>query len=213
MKNSSTKYDHLINPEVYKHITSESYVLDVGCWKGELGHVLISKKNCSVDGVEINKKAIVDAKKNGIKHIYKVDLNFESIKLSSIKGKYDYIILADVIEHLLHPEEVLAILQKKLKKNGKLIISTPNIAFILFRFKLLFGKFDYVNGPGVMDITHTRFFTIDSLKKTLKTIGYEVETCYGYSIVKNHFFFLRYLSQIFPKLFGIQILLVATRNG
>ena len=59
--------------------------------------------------------------------------------------QFDYILILDVIEHLKNPENFLVELKKKLKNNSKaeVLISTPNIAFFVMRFMLLFGKFNY----------------------------------------------------------------------
>jgi len=204
----NNKYNRFFNEEVYKNVPKGAEVLDVGCWNGDLANKLINVKHCKVDGIEINKQAIKNAKKNGIKNIFEVDLNCRRNELKNIKKKYDCIILADIIEHLLDPEDFLISIRGLLKKDGILVISTPNIAFILYRVKLLFGIFDYVDAPGVMDKTHTRFFTISSLINILKSCKYDVRRCYGFSAVQNKYFFLRILSIIIPSLFGIQILLL-----
>ena len=60
-------------------------------------------------------------------------------------GKFDVVFSYHVIEHLKNPENFLVELKKKLKNNSKaeVLISTPNIAFFVMRFMLLFGKFNY----------------------------------------------------------------------
>jgi hypothetical protein len=78
-----------------------------------------------------------------------------------------------VIEHLYDPAVVLKKVKPLLKKDGLVIISTPNIANWLVRLRLLFGLFDYKD-EGVMDKTHIRFFTLKSLKKLISYAGFRL---------------------------------------
>lgn len=79
-------------------------------------------------------------------------------------GQFDYIILADVIEHLHDPEETLARLIPYLKKDGSFLCSIPNMMHISVISPLLQGRFDYTDA-GICDKTHLRFFTLDSILK------------------------------------------------
>ena len=61
------------------------------------------------------------------------------------KEDYDFIILADVLEHLVNPFEFIHELSKNISAKTKIIISVPNIAFGAVRIALLNGNFDYVD--------------------------------------------------------------------
>jgi len=66
------------------------------------------------------------------------------------------------------------IIRKNIKmKRPKIIITVPNIAFIVTRLSLLFGKFNY-GKVGILDLTHTRLFTFRSLKELLIQSGYKI---------------------------------------
>lgn len=87
-------------------------------------------------------------------------------------GKVDTIILLDVIEHLNNPEDFLEKLRFALRGNQKarLIVSSGNVCFFITRLMVLLGEFNY--GPrGTLDITHTRLFTISSLKDFLNMLA------------------------------------------
>ena len=79
-------------------------------------------------------------------------------------GSLSYIILADVIEHLHNPEETLARLIPYLKKDGSFLCSIPNLMHMSVISPLLQGRFDYTEA-GILDKTHLRFFTLDSIVK------------------------------------------------
>ena len=58
-------------------------------------------------------------------------------------------------------------------KRPEIILTTANIGFLVTRFMLLFGHFNY-GKKGILDSTHTRLFTFRSLTELLKQSGYKV---------------------------------------
>ncbi len=106
-------------------------ILDVGCGDGDT-LVQLKKMGWETYGLDIDSKAIEIAKKRGInarlgtfREISKYPDNY-----------FDAIRLYHVIEHLDNPSECLSLISKKLKKEGELLIGTPNIespVAVLFR--------------------------------------------------------------------------------
>lgn len=207
-KNFNTKYDGNFNPYVYSEISCGSVCLDVGCWKGSLGERLIEKKNCTVDGIDVNKQALKEAHKRGYRNITKADINCDDLKEISLEGKYDVIIFADVLEHLVDPGKTLKLFGEYLKKDGKIIISIPNIAFIKQRVDLLLGRFEYNPKGGIMDESHLKFFTYSSFKNLVLSSNLQIHHSYGYSLVSYKYIFLKYLARWMPSLFALQLLFV-----
>ncbi len=89
----------------------------------------------------------------------------EELKSIIKSGDYDYVILADIIEHLLDPGSFLKNLAEIINEE-KVIISLPNICFWAQRIKLLFGKFEYQD-TGILDRSHLHFFNLFSARKEL----------------------------------------------
>jgi len=156
---------HNIIPE---HIDNRSIILDVGCNTGYLGRKL-KEKGIISDGIDINKKALKEAKKI-YRNVYWRDLYIPNLKLGN--NKYDYIIFSDILEHLPRPDLLLKDTKQYLKKSGKVIASIPNIARLEIRLKLLFGKFNY--SGGIMSQDHLRFFTKKSAIEMFENCGYQV---------------------------------------
>ena len=209
---NNTKYDNLLNLNVINKINANSKVLDIGCWKGDLGKYLIDNKNCSVDGIDYHNDVLLRAKNNGYKNTFCINLNCETKNLNDLNLKiYDYIVCADVLEHIVSAESVLKILQKSIDDKTKLIISIPNIAFLKYRILHLLGNFDYTK-TGVMDETHVKFYTKKSISKLLKDCGFKIEYFNGYTIAGRNFWFVDYLAKIWPSMFGLQFLIVCTKN-
>jgi methionine biosynthesis protein MetW len=161
---------------IYNKIKSNKKVLDLGCWTGRLGEKLINEKKCNVVGVDINKEALAIAAKR-LNNTFSSDLNNPEELLSNINQKFDYIIFADVLEHLKSPKDILKAIQILLKPNGEIIISLPNIAYWTIRLKFLLGIFHY-DKTGIMDETHLRFFTRKSAKELINSCGLKIENFY-----------------------------------
>jgi hypothetical protein len=58
------------------------------------------------------------------------------------------------------------------------VITTPNVAFVVQRFVLLFGQFNY-GKTGILDRTHTRLFTFRTLRHLLRDAGFEIKRMRG----------------------------------
>lgn len=149
-----------------------STVLDIGAGSGTLGRVLNrAGKSVSIDGVEPNAFA-VELAKPYYRTLY---TGFAQDHYGSIKNKvYDYVVLADVIEHIPNPAIFLTELLDNLPESTKLIISIPNIAFGAARLALMNGFFDYVDS-GLLERTHLRFFTLATAKKLFDSLNLSSE--------------------------------------
>lgn len=159
----------IISREIVK-LEKKLTVLDVGCGSGLIGKFLLDYDNITIDGIEIDKKAIAEA--NKIKKYRKIYNNsIDEILDDSIKlQKYDVIIFADLLEHLVKPYEVLTKISKYLNKNGFILVSIPNIAHVDVIENLINNNFNY-NNVGVLDTTHLRFFTNNSFLEMIKNIN------------------------------------------
>ena len=161
-KNIPEKSSYSTKNIIFRVLGSGKIILDIGCNDGYFGK--FDKKNIYY-GVDYLPDAIREAKKE-YKNAALYDLN----KLQKLPWniKFDIIIFADVLEHVLYPNNVLNFFVKNyLKKEGQAVISLPNIANWQVRLNLLLGKFDYTD-TGIMDQTHLHFYTFKSTKKLLK---------------------------------------------
>lgn len=152
-------------------VTAGARVLDLGCGSGALGRHLRERLDCQVDGVTFNPLE-ADLARPSYRRVEVADLD-DCDLLALFKGqKYDYIICADVLEHLKRPERVLAACQHLLAPpHGELLISIPNIGYAGLVADLLQGQFKY-RDEGLLDRTHLRFFTRQSLFDFLSHAGW-----------------------------------------
>ena len=145
-------------------------VLDVGCGYGAAGQLLKTKCKAEVHGIEINPRAAVKAR---IHYDSVINGNIEQDEFSFEANYFDFIICADVLEHLSDPWGALRRLKDYLKNDGLLAASIPNIRNADVLTQLLDGSFDYQE-YGVLDDTHLRFFTYRSSIRLFERCGFKV---------------------------------------
>lgn len=139
-------------------------ILDVGCGTGvnatyfrDMGH--------EVFGIDISDVAISKFMQNGFDGCV---CNVAD-GIPKDDGLFDIVYASDVIEHIDNVDGFLSELYRVLKKNGKLVLSTPNSAFWPYRLTALMGKtLTEVQHPG-----HVRFFSKKSLCKKIKDNGFK----------------------------------------
>jgi 2-polyprenyl-3-methyl-5-hydroxy-6-metoxy-1,4-benzoquinol methylase len=146
-------------------------VLDVGCGTGYGSSVLASSAR-SVLGLDISNEAITFAqehyKKANVEFLV-ADCSRLSLKAQSIEG----IVCFEVIEHLVDQEAFLGELQRVLKEDGLLVISTPNRVF-------------YTEECKETNPFHTHEFDFLEFSSCLGNYFGKVEICYQnhvYSVV------------------------------
>jgi O-antigen biosynthesis protein len=144
-------------------------VLDVGCDTGYLGRALISIGD-TVSGVEIDPVSAEEAARY-LDRVVVADLERVDLVAEFDRESFDVVVFGDVLEHLRDPVQVLRQARPLLARGGYVVISTPNIAHGDVRLALLSGRFDYTK-VGILDDTHLRFFTRDSLVALLHDAGF-----------------------------------------
>ncbi len=146
-------------------VHDRSTVLDLGCGSGSLGQHLSTARGCTVDGVTLS-EAEADHARPHYRRVVVDNLESCDLIATFTDNRYDFIVCADVLEHLSRPENVLAACRQLLQPDGKLLISVPNAGYSGLIAELLEGEFLY-REEGLLDRTHLRFFTRRSLTRFL----------------------------------------------
>ena len=178
INNSVQKYDKDIgnNTEFSVHllldrIMPESKVLEVGPATGGMTKVLRNDKKCMVSIIEIDSECYDRA----IEHADEGFCgDFEEYLWKDVfqKHTYDYVIFADVLEHLSDPIKAITVAKDYLKEDGSLLISVPNIAHNSIIMQLINNQFIY-QPTGLLDYSHIKHFTFLELEKLYSDAGYK----------------------------------------
>lgn len=148
-----------------------SKVIDLGAGPGGLAEELLAK-GCDVTVVD---QYAARSASNGVRVIAQ-DLD-EPPRFDV--SEHEVVLMLDIIEHLRNPELFLERLRKQFDYSPKkVIITTPNIAFIVQRVMLALGQFNY-GQAGILDRTHTRLFTFRTLRRLLTDEGFRIKRMEG----------------------------------
>lgn len=179
---------------IKNEIKENDKVLEAGCGNGEFAVTIKERLGVNVTGIEISKSGIKKAKEKGINVIRG---NLQN-KLPFREGEFDVVFSGQVLEHLYDPDFFLDECFRVLKKGGKLILTTPNLAAWFNRIIFLFGYQPFFMETSTVDKTvglsftckltkerqvagHVRVFTLGALKDILKLHKFQCETIKGYS--------------------------------
>jgi len=182
---------------ILKEIKNGEKVLELGCNDGGLTNE-IAKQGNDVLGVDLPQ--VIEIAKNGYPH-----LNFLAFDLSQEfpweDKSFDLVIAPEIIEHMVDDILFLKRCYRALNEKGRLIITTPNMAYIRTRIRLLRGK--YSEGE-----THIHQYTFATLRKKLEECGFRIIKGEGLEYNTSPGFWYR-LERILPKAFKSGIFIVA----
>jgi GT2 family glycosyltransferase/2-polyprenyl-3-methyl-5-hydroxy-6-metoxy-1,4-benzoquinol methylase len=175
----SNVYDSPLNPEdsrdsrsvAVRLVGKNKFVLELGPAMGRVTRAL-KDNGCEVIAIERDPHAVEALRK--ICTVIEGDI--EQLPLDDYldKTKFDVILAGDFLEHLQDPTQLLKELRPHLSANGYLVSSIPNVSHGSVRMGLLHGKFDY-RDTGILDRTHLRFFTLQSIRAMFSEAGYEIQ--------------------------------------
>lgn len=186
-------------------------LLDIGCGSGEISQK-ISASGFQVHGMDISQKAVKRAKHKGIQAIA---ANAED-PFPYKKSFFDYIFAGEIIEHLFDTKLFFSEVQRVLKINGIFVITTPNLAHLPDRFRLLRGVSPTHTVPFWESLNlHIRHFTPQILNKYLREYGFEVELFCSTIVVFQRngdrvIICSKLLADLFP-FFGNSLIMVARK--
>ena len=210
-RHSSSSHKQIIDA-----VRPGTLVLDLGCSQGLLAAPL-ARKEVRVVGVDVGEPSQVS---DALETYYRRDLEQP---LDIPEGRvFDYVVCSDVIEHVVNRAELLRSVRRYLKPDGRLLISTPNIAIWFYRLSLAAGRFEY--GPrGVLDEDHVHLFTRMTFRREIENAAFRVlrerftalpfevvfESTGRSGVVRWLSSWYHALARLWPEMFAYQILIEA----
>lgn len=147
--------------KLVSHIKPGSVVLECGCAGGYMTKHMKEQLNCSVYIVEYDQSGFDNAIQYAVDGIC-TDLTRNDWYEKFSHLRFDYVLFADVLEHLSDPLAVIKKAETLLKLDGAFLVSLPNIGHNDIAIKLLGGNWDYTS-LGLLDNTHIHFWGINNL--------------------------------------------------
>lgn len=173
----------------------KSKILDVGCGVGFfMGKLVEEVPGARLYGVDYSAYNIRQAKKLNKNFVLKTGNIEDGMPFKD--GEFDIVYAAELIEHLVNPDAFLNETNRILKKNGHIIVTTPNLTAWYNRLLMLFGiqpLFVETStedpkvgaGPiramkqGTIPVGHIRIFTIRAMTDLLEKSGFTVQKIRG----------------------------------
>lgn len=166
-------------------------VLDVACGRGTLLRALRNKSpDMVLAGTDIAEDSLAATRAYGIQ----AELANVEITLPFPDEAFDCVVFGEAIEHLIDPDAALQNISRVLKRDGLLVLTTPNLASWFNRLFLLFGiqpvfteTSTHVNlgrlapalGQWKPTQGHLKIFTKGALMQMLTANGFVIERVLG----------------------------------
>jgi 2-polyprenyl-3-methyl-5-hydroxy-6-metoxy-1,4-benzoquinol methylase len=148
-------------------------VLEIGCGKGGFAASLRSAEETWA--VESGEDATVAAGRFG----RVLAGRYEDVRTEIPRNYFDVVVCNDVIEHMPDHDAFLRAIQEHLVEGGVIVGSVPNVRHVGLLWKLLILKDWPYADQGVLDRTHLRFFTRNSLAASLQAAGMKIDRIDG----------------------------------
>jgi len=183
------------------------YVLDTGCAQANIS-TLLAEEGYKCIAFDLRYNFLTYAKlKWEYGYINYVCGNIDSLPFK--KEVFDVIVLGEFLEHVAFPKKIVLIMLEHLKKNGIIIITTPNGSSLMNKF--YFKLPTYINKNNECELvkrqygpsgnSHLFLFTFNELQQLLESIGLKII----YSCLMNCVFFNPITNLIF-RIFPINFL-------
>ena len=164
------------NPDLLKLIPIQSKkLIEVGCSSGALAREFKKiSSNCYWLGIEIDSTYAELARRHCDECIV---LNIENAPENFWEEtkNADCWIFGDTLEHLKDPWSILKLIRENISHKGSVVACIPNAQHWSIQAKLSIGDFRY-EASGLLDKTHLRWFTRQTIIEMLDQSGFQIET-------------------------------------
>ena len=178
-------------------------ILEVGAGGGDT-LVTIKQKNLAKEVVGVDIFKLDNSNQDNLLIDNFLICNIETQSIPYSEGYFDVILCGDVVEHLIDPWASIRKMTFYLKKEGCIIISTPNFRN-LKNFKKIYleGDFKYDPAGGLLDKTHLRFFCKKNIIDLVKSDDLSFKSINSINDFPEYKFrpIIRFLNQLTFRLF------------
>jgi len=140
-----------------------SRLLELGAGHCEIARMLRGR-GWEVHAADIDAACVAEARLLGLPAT-RLDLN-EPLPFPA--RSFDFVVMLEVIEHVVQAEAALGEIARVLTSGGQLLLTTPNHGFYKSRIRMLKGR------PLGMEGEHVRFFVKAQLESLLAARGFRI---------------------------------------
>lgn len=168
----------------YKLAKKGEKVLDIGCGNGDMLFRLINKFD-KFYGIDITPSRLEEARKTATEK-YGSSLKTFNFGEGNLDERMDFesnffdtIICLAILEHVYDIYSLVKELHRVLKPGGYVIVEVPNIAYLKYRIKLLFGILPITSSPYNWEEVgwecgHIHYFTMKKLCELFESQGFKI---------------------------------------
>lgn len=170
-----TPIHDLHNPDLLTLIPKGSKkLIEIGCSSGALAREF-KKFSPDVDylGIEIEEK-YAELARRFCDNVQVLDIENTGTDFWKLVADRDCWIFGDTLEHLQDPWHILKRIHEVLPVGGIVVASIPNAQHWTVQAKLSIGDFRYEDN-GLMDRTHLRWFTRQTIVELFDQSGFTIE--------------------------------------
>ncbi|MDO8206578.1 MAG: class I SAM-dependent methyltransferase [Gallionella sp.] len=149
--------------------------LELGCSDGYMTSML-SRHVSFLDVVDGSELFLKEARERTItEQIDNISFINSLFEEFSPRKKYDYVIASYIMEHVLHPVDVLRMAYDALKDDGLLFVVVPNANALSRQLAMHMGMYEHLKVLTANDLKHghRRVYDRTSLNKDIEQAGFE----------------------------------------
>ena len=188
------KYDFALDMEtdnscslILRRMNKNCRVLEFGPAHGRMTRYMKEELNCTVDIVEYDDQAGKAAARFAERALIGAengDITKFHWRREFADTRYDFIVFADVLEHITLPYEALRYAAELLKDDGVILVSVPNVAHNSLIISAWNDKFPY-SEVGLLDNTHIHLFAHNTFIGNLKNCRLYVDQAITADVAVN----------------------------
>lgn len=144
-------------------------VLDIGCGNGAITGRL-AQVGYETTGIDFTPSGIDRARASHPQANYRVH-NIDEPLPDDLRGRFDVVVAAEVVEHLFLPRELLARAREAVGETGHVVITTPYHGYWKNLALAALGRFDDHWQP-LSDYGHIKYFSQSTLSAILRECGF-----------------------------------------